>query len=270
MKTIKPYLFTLLSLFLTSTVILSCSNENIETKDLNASQITLEPQTLETPTIENPKEVIPVKPYSLEENVNKFSIEYLTISNRMVAIFKENKKRVLDPSIKLKINSAKNLNQVFSILNNSKTVNNEELISLIIKKMKLTTDFIKENKSLRKLTKLQIENMLSEAFFKARAQSKTVKLTSKTAMGGECLQDFNNNVDRSYNTANNENITAFGGLIICEASTGGVGSAACLAGYAVTVYGIEAEYGDQITYAIQEYENCTITNCSKIKRPVKY
>jgi hypothetical protein len=65
MKTLKPYLFTLLSLFLTSTVILSCSNENNETNDLNASQITLEPQTLETPTIENPKEVIPVKPYSI-------------------------------------------------------------------------------------------------------------------------------------------------------------------------------------------------------------
>lgn len=265
MKTIKPYLFTLLSLFFTSTVFLSCSDEGVETKDLNPNQIILEPQTTE-----NPKEVISVKPYSLEENVNKYSIEYVNISNRMVEIFKENKKRTLDPSLKLKINSAKNLNQVISILNNNKTENNEELISLIIKKMKLTADFIKENKLLHKMTKLQIEDMLSKAFFKLRVQSNIVKLTSKTAMGGQCLQDFNNDIDRATNTAENANKAAVAAWVLAEGASWGADTPVALPALLIAMYYIDSEYEDQITYAIADYEDCIRTNCSSKIKQIKY
>jgi hypothetical protein len=177
---------------------------------------------------------------------------------------------VLDPSIKLKINSAKNLNHIFNILNNSKTVNNEELISLIIKKMKLTTDFIKENKSLQKMTKLQIENMLSEALFNLRAKSNILKSTSKTAMGGECLQTFNNDVDRATNSSDNQINAAIWSATAADAATFGADTPIVIVGLIIAMYTIDTDYENNLTYAFADYEDCIRSNCSRKKKPLKY
>lgn len=265
MKTIKPFLFTLLCLFFTSTMFISCSNENVETNDLNASQITVEPQTLGRPT-----EKLPVEPYSPEENMKEFSAEYSNISSRMLAIFKENKKRVLDPSLKVKLNSAKNVNEVFSILNSSKTKDNAELITLIIKKMKLTAAFVKENKSLQKMTKMQIENVLSEAFLNARAKSKIVKPTSRTADYGQCLQTFNNDVDRATNSADNQINASIWSAATADAATGGADTPIVIVGLIIAMYTIDTEYENNLTYAIADYEDCIRSNCSRKKKPLKY
>lgn len=140
MKTIKPYIITLLFFFLTSTVFLSCSKDDIITNDFKPSQAASETNIIEESKVE---EVV-VKPYSLEKNVNKFSIEYLNISNKVATIYKKSKIEMFNPSLKLKLNSAKNLDDVFGILRNSKTENNAELISLLVKKINLAADFIKE------------------------------------------------------------------------------------------------------------------------------
>ncbi len=265
MKTIKPYLFTLLCLFFTSTMFISCSNENVETNDLKASQIKVEPQTLGRPT-----EKLPVEPYSLEENMKEFSTEYINISSRMLSIFKENKRRVLDPSIKVKINSAKNVNEVFSILNSSKTKDNAELVTLIIKKMKLTAAFVKENKSLQKMTKLQIENMLSEAFLNARAKSKIVKATSRTAEYGQCLQEFNNDIDNATNDYDNRNAEAVAFASLACALSSGIACPEAMITLAITMLIIDAEYQDDISNGIAVYEDCYRSNCSSKKKPVIY
>ena len=269
MKSIKPYLFTLLSLFLTSTMFISCSNENNEANDLNANQITLETQTLETPTIENPKEVIPVKSYSLEENVNKFSIEYLNNSNKIAVIIKENKGIMLDASLKLKMSSCKSENELFTVLKNSNIENYPAMILLLKQQKKLCVNFALENKSYAELNGEKRKKMMLDAFLANGMPQKKSSTTSKTAQG-DCLTDYQNNisdvlVDHIYNLAQIGSVAAGAEYY----TVGGATPEVIVVGLvAVLIEEIYFEYN--VGVVIDRYEECVANNCSQKKKPIKY
>lgn len=264
MKRIKPYLFTLLSLFLTSTVFLSCSDENIETNDLNANQVTSESQT-----IENPKEVIDINPYSLKENLNKFSVEYLNISNKISVIFKENKKGVFDVSLKLKISSCKSENELFTVLKNSNIKNYPALISLLKKQKQLCFNFALQNKSFSKINQEQRKIMMIDAFLANKKLSKDSKVMSKTA-GGDCLVTYQDDmgnvfVDHLYNLA--QILTAAGGAVVYSGGT----LSPEVAGITIIAVTIEELYFNyQVGEVIDDYERCVSSNCTSKVKSLKY
>lgn len=264
MKTIKPYLFTLLCLFFTSTVFLGCSNENIEDYDLNANQI-----TEETQVIQNPREVIPAKPYSLEENMNKFSVSYLNNSIKIAAIFKENKEVFNNSSLKFKISACKSENELFTVIQNSTIDNSTVLISLLKKQNKLCINFALQNKSFAELTQKQKEKLMLDAFLANEIYQKKNSTTSKTAQGG-CDTDYQNDmgeavVDHIYNLAQ-----------ILAAATGasyysGETLTPEVAVIALTAIAIEELYFNyNVGTVIDKYEQCLERNCGKKRKPIKY
>jgi hypothetical protein len=264
MKTIKPYLFTLLCLFFTSTMFLSCSNENFEENDLNANQI-----KEETQVIQNPKEVIPAKPYSLEENVNKFSVSYLNNSNKIAAIFKENKEVFNNSSLKFKISACKSENELFTVIKNSNIDNSTALISLLKKQNKLCVNFALQNKSFAELTQKQKAKLLLDAFLANGIYQKKNRTTSKTAQG-DCDIDYQNDmgevvVDHIYNLAQILGLAAAtvyysGGTLTPEVAV-----------VTLVAVGIEEIYFNyNVGNAIDKYEQCLQRNCGQKRQLIKY
>jgi len=240
MKLIKTYLFTLLALFLTSTVFLSCSNE----------------------------EVIK-EPYSLEENVNKFSIEYLNISNKITTIFKKSKKGGFDASLKLKISSCKSENELFTLLKNNNVKNYSSLIILLKQQKQLCINFAIENKLFSEFNQEQRAKMMLDAFLANGMPQKKSSKTSKTAQE-DCLVTYQDDmgnvvVDHLYNLA--QILTAAGGAAVYSGGT----LSPEVAGITIIAVTIEELYFNyQVGEVIDDYERCVSSNCTSKVKSLKY
>ena len=240
MKTIKPYLFTLLCLFFTSTVFLGCSNENSETD-------------------------------SWESNLNNYLRESIKNSENIITQLELNKAVKFENDFRQNLSICKTENEIVVLLKKANIKNVSAILPLINKQKKLANTFKMTSPLFFKMDEITRITIFNDFFEKVLVENLSNKLesikvlNSKTSWGGggpSCQQTF----DTSYQQCSNEFAISIARAAIEAAVVG------------ETVIGLLVPFFD-ISYATYDlyacrrtahevYEDCTRTNCGKI-RPKK-
>jgi hypothetical protein len=241
---------------------ISCSNENVETNDLKASQI-----TEETPMIKSSNTIMKTHSDYLVDNLILLVTNSTQNTKGILNLLSKNDRKKLNSNFQDKLKLCKTENDIADLFEKSNITNSVEILRLISKQQLIFKEFKEKNPSYYKMDLASRNELMIDAFYK----SNPIKVMTNISIG-KTTDDGRRSCAEAYNQG------AAAAWVGYTLAMGGVASQ--VGGSSVSIFtavgilgqaaAVSFVYVEAIAALEDTYQDCIETNCGKKRLLSKY